>query len=320
MSIVAMGYYTNHDYAKDTIVHILVTGFFGQLKGWWDNYLTKTDRENILSVVKIDDTGKAIVNNDEQLRDALYTILYIISQHFLGDPSLSRDRSAELLSNLKCRTLDDYKCYKDTFLSRVYTREDSQQPFWKEKFLVSFPKSFGDLVRIKLRNQFVNGEIPYDSLTYGQLHTIITKIALKVCQEDKIQRQLATERAMNKKDLGSFYEQFGLPFFTTKKKKQTPKKETIEVNKKPYKRKYNRKPSKKTGEDVIPKNVPRKLRTGVTYYNCGKPGHIHKYYRLKRKISNLNLDPSLEDQINNLLIESSDDDSVKESSEDINQI
>ncbi|MED6199808.1 hypothetical protein PIB30_079357 [Stylosanthes scabra] len=46
----------------------------------------------------------------------------------------------------------------------------------------------------------------------------------------------------------------------------------------------------------------------------------HPIERLKGKINNLNLDPQIEEQINNLLIESSDDDSNHESSDDINNI
>ncbi|XP_027337333.1 uncharacterized protein LOC113851039 [Abrus precatorius] len=287
-----MRYFTNQNMPEDTIVYILVAGFTGQLKGWWDNYLTKADRENILSGVKIDDKGKTIVSDNEHLPDAVYTLLYTISQHFLGDPSLWRERSGELLSNLRCKSLEHFKWYKDTFMSRVLTREDCNQAYWKEKYLDGLPKSFGDLIRSKLRSNSPSGEINYDSYDYGQLTTIIIHNAIKVCQKDKLQKQLAKERALNKKDLGSFCEQFGLPSCSTKKKKQAPKKETVET----YKKKHNRKPpSKKQGESVIPINIPKKSRTGVTCYNCGKSGHISKYCRLKKKISSLNLEPSIED-------------------------
>ena len=94
------------------------------------------------------------------------TLIFTIAQHFIGDPSLWKDKSAELLSNLKCRTLADFRWYRDTFLTRVYTREDSQQPSWKEKFLVSLPRSFGDKVRDKIRSQSINGDIPYESFSY----------------------------------------------------------------------------------------------------------------------------------------------------------
>jgi len=49
-------------------------------------------------------------------------------------------------------------------------------------------------------------------------------------------------------------------------------------------------------------------------YNCGKQGHIRKYCRLKRKLRNLNLEPAIEEQINNLLIETSEEEMETETS------
>uniref|UniRef100_A0A0R0GA86 Polyprotein n=1 Tax=Glycine max TaxID=3847 RepID=A0A0R0GA86_SOYBN len=197
---------------------------------------------------KTDLNGKVITNDDDkEIPDAVNTLIFTIAQHFIGDPSLWKDRSAELLSNLKCRTLADFRWYRDTFLTRVYTREDSQQPFWKEKFLAGLPRSLGDKVRDKIRSQFVNGDIPYESLSYGQLISYVQKVALKICQDDKIQRQLSKEKTQTKKDLGSFCEQFGLPACPKQKKKQSSRKEIHEnkpVNTKRFpKRRYSHKPS-----------------------------------------------------------------------------
>jgi len=70
---------------------------------------------------------------------------------------------------------------------------------------------------------------------------------LKICQDDKIQRQLAKEKAQTKKELGSFYEHFGLPACPKQKKKQTTRKEIHEnklVHKKRFlRRRYSHKPS-----------------------------------------------------------------------------
>ena len=147
----------------------------------------------------------------------------------------------------KCRTLADFRWYRDTFLTRVYTREDSQQPFWKEKFLAGLSRSLGDKVRDKIRSQSANGDIPYENLSYGQLISYVQKVALKFCQDDKIQRQLAKEKAQTKRDLGSFCEQFGLPACPKQKKKQTSRKETQDhkpANRRRFsKRRYSQKPS-----------------------------------------------------------------------------
>ncbi|KAG5066047.1 hypothetical protein GYH30_009661 [Glycine max] len=126
MTMVATAYQTSHECSEETIIDILVAGFSGQLKGWWDNYLTNEEKSKIYSAVKTDLNGKVITNDDDkEIPNAVNTLIFTIAQHFIGDPSLWKDRSAELLSNLKCRTLADFRWYSDTFLTRVYTREDS---------------------------------------------------------------------------------------------------------------------------------------------------------------------------------------------------
>ncbi|KAH1034786.1 hypothetical protein GYH30_054961 [Glycine max] len=318
MTMVAMAYQTSHECSEETIIDILVAGFSGQLKGWWDNYLTNEEKSKIYSAVKTDLNGKVITNDDDkEIPDTVNTLIFTIAQHFIGDPSLWKDRSAELLSNLKCRTLADFRWYRDTFLTRVYTREDSQQPFWKEKFLAGLPRSLGDKVRDKIRSQSANGDIPYENLSYGQLISYVQNVALKICQDDKIQRQLAKEKAQTNRDLGSFCEQFGLPAYPKQKKKQTSRKEIQDhkpANKRRFsKRRYSQKPS--TSKEI--ENPKQKIKSKITCYNCGKQGHISKYCRLKKKLRNLNLEPTIEEQINNLLIETSEEETETKTSSSV---
>ena len=44
MTMVATTYQTSHECSEETIIDILVARFFGQLKGWWDNYLTNDEK------------------------------------------------------------------------------------------------------------------------------------------------------------------------------------------------------------------------------------------------------------------------------------
>ncbi|QHO22123.1 polyprotein [Arachis hypogaea] len=221
MTMVGTAYQAAHETSEEAIANVIVFGFSGQLKGWWDNYLSDNQKHSIFSAIKVNDQNEPIIGDDgEPIPDAVNTLIFTIASHFIGDPSLWKDRSAELLSNLRCKTLSDFRWYKDTFLTRVYTREDSQQPFWKEKFLAGLPKSLGDKVRDKIRSLIPDGIIPYDELSYGQLVSFIQKVALKICQDDKIQRQLAREKNQNRIDLGTFCEQFGLPACHPRKSKR----------------------------------------------------------------------------------------------------
>ena len=52
MTMVANAYKTQTRTLNKAIVELLITGFFGQLKGWWDYHLTKTDHLHILNYIQ----------------------------------------------------------------------------------------------------------------------------------------------------------------------------------------------------------------------------------------------------------------------------
>ena len=123
--MLAIVYSTTHNCSEETIVEILVAGFSRQLKGWCDNYLSDHEKSRILGAIKTKPDETPITSNGESIPDAVNTLIFTIAQHFIDDPTLWKDRSAKLLSNLKCKTLANFRWYKDTFLTRVFTREDS---------------------------------------------------------------------------------------------------------------------------------------------------------------------------------------------------
>ena len=57
MSMVGIAYLNNHNLDHPKIVDLLVTGFSGTLRGWWDSYLTEDFRESIKTAVKKNDEG-----------------------------------------------------------------------------------------------------------------------------------------------------------------------------------------------------------------------------------------------------------------------
>ena len=57
MSMVGISYMNNHNLDHLEIVDLLVTGFSGTLRGWWDTYLTEDFKESIKTIVKKNDEG-----------------------------------------------------------------------------------------------------------------------------------------------------------------------------------------------------------------------------------------------------------------------
>ncbi|WJZ92793.1 hypothetical protein VitviT2T_011770 [Vitis vinifera] len=194
MTMVSTTYKLNNRLPDHAITQTIVAGFTGQLKGWWDNYLTFDDRNSILKAYRINENNEVVKDEDGQdIEDAVATLIYSISKHFIGDPAKIKDKTADLLTNLKCPKLHDFRWYKEVFLTKVMLRSDCNQSFWKEKFISGLPKFFSERIRIKIREQY-NGQIPYDKLTYGEIISIVTAEGIKLCNDFKLKQQMKNER------------------------------------------------------------------------------------------------------------------------------
>ncbi|KAG5251652.1 zf-CCHC domain-containing protein/MP domain-containing [Salix suchowensis] len=95
------------------IAELLIAGFSGQLKGWWDYHLTEADHLHILNAIQqYEDKTPVLDSSGNTVQDAVACLILTISLHFIGDPSHLKDKNAELLSNLRCKKLSDFQCTK----------------------------------------------------------------------------------------------------------------------------------------------------------------------------------------------------------------
>ena len=141
--MVSTTYKLNNRLPDHAIAQTIVVGFTGQHKGWWDNYLTFDDRNGILKAYRINENNEVFKDEDGQdIEDVVGTLIYSISKHFIGDPAKFKDKTVDLLTNLKCPKLHDFKWYKEVFLNKVMLMSDCNQSFWKEKFILGLPKLF----------------------------------------------------------------------------------------------------------------------------------------------------------------------------------
>ncbi|GAV88189.1 hypothetical protein CFOL_v3_31612, partial [Cephalotus follicularis] len=172
------------------VANILITGINGQIKGWWDNVLTTQQQTEILEAIQVNELKEPILNNDnETIEDVVSTLIYNIVNYFVGDPTYLKDRTADQLSNLRCRKLQDFWWYKNTFMTKVLTREDANQPYWKEKFITGLPTLFAKKIKNKYREKH-KGVVPYEKLTYKDIVSTITKTGLKICYDIKMSKQI----------------------------------------------------------------------------------------------------------------------------------
>jgi len=95
-------------------------------------------------------------------------LIHTITLHFIGNPKEEQVAAKSVLINLRCPMLSDYRSYKDVFLTNVLKREDELAHFWKERFIASLAKLFGERILSKLRQNFATNDIPFNMLTFGQ--------------------------------------------------------------------------------------------------------------------------------------------------------
>ncbi|KAL4652134.1 hypothetical protein ACB092_01G210900 [Castanea dentata] len=199
--------YKNHGKRDHLIAHLIVTGFTGQLKSWWDHYLDDEDRNEILTAVKKEADGNVIMTDRQPSQDAVNTLIYTITKHFVGDPNQYKERASDVLINLRYPQLSDFRWYKDVFISKVLSRNDCNQSYWKEKFITGLLYFFAQKVRQDVADN--DGTIDYPGLTYGDIISSINKTGLWLCNDLRLKNQIEKEKRYATKELGTFCEQYG---------------------------------------------------------------------------------------------------------------
>jgi hypothetical protein len=340
MSMVAIAYDANQNLSQSEIVDLLATGFSGTLRSWWDKHLTEETREGIRKAVKKGDDGFPIFNEKVGMGepDSVNTLIYTIIKHFIGTPSNITARISDVLNNLRCPTMFDYKWYQDVFHSRVMLKTDSNKPYWKEKFIDGLPSLFAHKVKDELQNP-TTGMIDYENLTYGELFSTVKKLGIRMCIDQKLLRQQLKNSKKLKYEMGNFCEQFGLlPIAPSKairkKSKKFSRREPAPYYNTYKKRKFNKPSTSKNFSKNFKKSKKKKPESKFEKYfskgkcfNCGETGHFADKCpkppkKIKQEINALNISEDEKHNIfqilqNNAFSNYTSDEDIITSDEDI---
>ena len=112
------------------------------------------------------------------------------------------------LINLKCKTMSDFRWYKNIYFSKLYQLSDPNQEFWKENFISGLPPLFAEKVSNRLRNER-DGSINYKQLDMEKIAQKVQLVGAELCNNLKIRDQLKKQKLFRKKELGNFCYQFG---------------------------------------------------------------------------------------------------------------
>ncbi|KAG5631563.1 hypothetical protein H5410_003280, partial [Solanum commersonii] len=273
-----------------TICKMIIAGFTGQLRDWWDNYIIMEVKAAVINAKAanegIDNLGFAFLKNKE---DAVYTLVLTILEHFNGRFRNKYGTIRSLLYGLRCRHLGEFRWYNDTYLSRVMELPENGLEHWKVKFIDDLPPLFAERVKKTLRNS--HGAIRYNNFTYGKLIGGCTQEGINLCNELKISRQLKIDKLGEKSQLGDFCIQFG---------DSNPEK--------PYRKKRSRRRSREEREERktyrksnrFTKNRSRRDLAKINSYKCAKFKQIVPNCRLE-KLKTLELEEDLHDKVYSFL-------------------
>ena len=95
---------TNNE--KNDIALMIICGFMGSLKGWWDNYLVAVQRTEILRDFKLErnESGQEVRKSD-----IIYTLIQVTVYHFIGVVTNNDESQIYLFQNLKCVSLAHFR-------------------------------------------------------------------------------------------------------------------------------------------------------------------------------------------------------------------
>ena len=127
------------------------------------------------------DVGIAYQNNHDLDQS---DIVNLLATGLSGTPSNISSQVSDLLNNLRCPSMTDYRWYQDVFISRVMLWKDCHKPYWKERFIDGLLLIFTHKVKQVLMGK--NGSINYDNLTYGDIFSAIKKLGINMCNDEKL--------------------------------------------------------------------------------------------------------------------------------------
>ncbi|CAN6996039.1 unnamed protein product, partial [Brassica oleracea var. botrytis] len=291
MGMTAMAYKAKGNDDKQSCV-LLIVGFNGALRYWWDNSLDNVTRKSIINHTET----RTIENTEGELeqvetQNAVEVLIHTITMHFIGNPKEELESKKIILTNLRCPTLGDFKWYKDVFVTNIFQRNDCTQAFWKERFIAGLPTYFAERVTNKLKEYSRGQPIPWNSITYGQLFAFIKKEGLAICQDHKDKKR--NEKFQFKTNMRSFCEQYGYNQLNPPSRIKRIKYKNNQGKFRRHYQKYNnqnKKFNKKSNDQYYSKNrksYKPNNKQKIVCWNCKRPGHKSSECKMKRKINEI---------------------------------
>jgi hypothetical protein len=203
----------------------LIQCFTGSLSKWWEItssplMIQKMEAENLK-----DEQGDLVYHTDgTPMNNMIGALTTLILEHWCGTETEISDKHETVLMNMKCRKMSEYEQFHKEWTQRIFEVKDSKNLLWKQVYMATLSSRFVDYMKIE--NSF---SLPYETYTWGEIYSIVTKNLLGLCTSIKMQKSVS--KASYLPDQKSVCEQYGI-YNTDMKPRQKRKEYKKERNNK----------------------------------------------------------------------------------------
>jgi hypothetical protein len=243
----------------------LIQCFTGSLSKWWEItssplMLTKMESESLK-----DEQGDIVYHSDgTPMNNMIGALTTLILEHWCGTETEISDKHETVLMNMKCRKMSEYEQFHKEWTQRIFEVKDSKNLLWKQVYMAALPSRFVDY--LKIENTF---SLPYETYTWGEIYSIVTKALLGLCTSIKMQKSVSKSSYLP--DQKSVCEQYGIyntDIQPRKKRKEYKKDRNSKGRYKWIPRSHYYDP-----KDIHLKTHKAELRQKLKCWICGKEGH-----------------------------------------------
>ncbi|KAG5632979.1 hypothetical protein H5410_004696 [Solanum commersonii] len=246
---------------------MITIGFTGQLKGWWDNYLSQDQRDKVILAVKQE--GEQFTQN------AVYTLVLNIIEHFSERWSDNSETIRTLLQNLRCKMLTSFRVKKAIRGENHCINYDDYT--YGKLISACVQEGLALCNEIKLNQQI-------------KRHRLNERKQLgEFCEQFTF--DIPKHKSKDKED-------------TPHKKKKSSKKDYEKWKKKRIEKKLRRAEEGKIDSSKRKKKYHQHYNKSDTCHKCGRFGHYAKDCRVKEKIKSLDIEGNIKDFLYKIMLNS----------------
>jgi hypothetical protein len=245
----------------------LIQCFTGSLSKWWEitsspMMIQKMEAENLK-----DEQGDIVYHSDgTTMNNMIGALTTLILEHWCGTEREISDKHETVLMNMKCRKMSEYEQFHKEWIQRIYEVKDSKNLLWKQVYMAALPSRFVEY--LKIEDTF---PLPYETYTWGEIYSIITKALLGLCTSIKMQKSVSKTSYLP--DQKSVCEQYGIynTDLQPRQKRKSYKQDRNKSSKGYYK--YYPRSHYYAPHDIHLKSHKAELRSKLNCWVCGKQGH-----------------------------------------------